>query len=268
MRDNMKTIQKAIFYLVVMLMGINCVYSQQTETPDQNAPQYLITTPDEAKRKALDYLGFEKMEGFSVKSNFDTANLVIINDDKTPFLHNKINNRDIWKATFQNITLTPDDRLHDEDAGYKRTFDVYIDPKDGKLLKIESIYTGENVDFAPEPGIEWAENTMSGSLCEFRDFAHPDSNYVGLFDVLKSLGPRNFKQLKAVLVIIPVLGQDATQAVWFVTYRGTDPYYPKGAGADLSITEAYNYQSFIYSAKTGQMLARTMMPSVELNDLK
>jgi len=248
----MKIVELIIVICTTCILS-SCCFAQKSKIIESDMSEQIPISSAEAQTKAMKYLGFSKMDGFSREANFEKSRMINIIDDKTPFLHKQINNLDVWKIAFQNITLTPDDRLHDEDAGYKRTFDVYIDPKDGKLLKIESIYSGKNVDFAPEPGIEWAEKSMIGSRYVFQDFADPDSNYVGLFDVLKSLGPRNFKQLKAVLVIIPVLGQDTTQVVWFVTYRGTDPYFPKSKGADLSITEAYNYQSFIYDAKSVEL---------------
>ena len=90
-----------ICHIIITLLISNVCYPQRANTPDQNTPQNLISTPDKAKEKALKYLGFEKMEGFSADSNFDMTSLVVLNDDKTPFLHNKINNREIWKIMFR-----------------------------------------------------------------------------------------------------------------------------------------------------------------------
>jgi len=225
-----------------------------------------IKTPEEATNRALNYLGFQKMDGFTRERNFDRASIVNITDDKTPFLHDKINNRDIWRVTFKDITLLPY-RGYPDSVDYPRTFDVYIDPADGTLLKIESLYAGNNIDFAPEPSIEWAESQMQGTMFVFQGFVSPDSNYVSFYDILNSLGPPNFKQLKALLINT---GRNINfpYAVWYVIYRGIPPYLPKGKAADLSKKEAYNYRSYIYDAKTGQLSAMTNQPSIEFDKLE
>ncbi|MCP4704544.1 MAG: hypothetical protein GY865_08030, partial [candidate division Zixibacteria bacterium] len=184
-----------------------------------------------------------------------------ISNDKTPFLHEKINNRDIWKVTYKDIELSPHRGYPDSDD-YLRTFDVYIDPTDGTLLKIGSPYAGTNIDFDPEPSSEWAEKWMKGSREEFLGFVSPDSNYVSFYDILNAMGPSVFKQLKALLVKVPGSRGANPQAVWFVTYRGTAPIIPMSR-----FGEPYNYTSFIYNAKTGNTIARTVQPIVEFDTL-
>ncbi len=221
-----------------------------------------IKTPEEATEKALDYLGFLKMDGFNVEKNFDNASIVNISDDQTPFLHDKINNRDIWKVTYENITLSPY-RGYPDSVEYPRTFDVYIDSDDGNLLKIESIYNGTNVDFAPEPSIEWAEKQIKDSQYIFLGFASPDSNYISFNELLYNVGPRNFKQLKALLIMNPGRIDKNPIPVWFITYRGIDPIYPISSGADTSDKMKFNYRSYIYDAKTGQSMGNTIQPRIK-----
>jgi len=54
-----------------------------------------IKSAEEATNLALEYLGFSETEGFTKERNMEKASLVKISDDKTPFLHEKINNREI-----------------------------------------------------------------------------------------------------------------------------------------------------------------------------
>ncbi|MCP4704069.1 MAG: hypothetical protein GY865_05625, partial [candidate division Zixibacteria bacterium] len=82
-----------------------------------------IKSVDKAVAKALEYLGFSDMEGFDADSSFEKASIVNISNDKTPFLHEKINNRDIWKVTYKDIELSPHRGYPDSDD-YLRTFDV------------------------------------------------------------------------------------------------------------------------------------------------
>jgi len=252
---------------MIIIFCISTSYSQQLENSEKQNYQKSILTAESAQEKALEYLGFLKMEGFDKERNMEDASIIRITDDKTPFLHDKINDRDIWKVTYNNITLSPH-RGYPDSVEYPRTFDVYIDPDDGTLLKIESIYNGTNMDFAPEPSIERAEKQLKDSRDIFLGFASPDSNYVSFNDILNGMGPRNFKQLKALLIMKPGRRDDNPYAVWFVTYRGTDPYLPKSRGANLSRKEVYNYNSFIYNAKTGKTIGWTNQPSIEFDKLK
>jgi len=257
---------KAICILVIFV-NAGCTFSQHVKISEKPIKQKVILGEESANIKAMEYFGFSKMEGFSVERKLEKVSIVNTSSDKTPILHEKINNRDIWKATYTDITLVPH-RGYPDSVDYPRTFDVYIDPDDGTLLKIESIYAGTNIDFAPEPSIERAEKEIDGSRYRFLGFASPDSNYVSFFDIMNGMGPRNFKQLKASLIMIPGKSDDNPVAVWFVIYRGIDPYLPKSRGADLSIKEAYNYATFVYNAKTGNMMGTTSVPSVELDKLK
>jgi hypothetical protein len=258
----MNKVRMIAAFIVPTFFFASCLYSQETEISEEKLQTKSINTPNMAISKALEYLGFEAMEGFSADSNFEKAELVVAHDDKTPFLHDRINDREIWKVSYKDIQLV---RHKDPQETSKliRTFDVYLDRVDGTLLKIESIYTGKDRDFAPEPSAESAEKQLRGSRDEYLDFASPDSSYVSFYDILNELRPRNFKQVKASLVMIPGRWSDEPLAVWFVTYRGTDPLPPKGRGADMSYTEAYNYVSFAYVAATGQTLFSTRAPTIE-----
>ncbi|MEW5923239.1 MAG: hypothetical protein AB1746_04555 [Candidatus Zixiibacteriota bacterium] len=179
----MKAVSTIIWHLIIMLLGINCSFSQQIKIPSEGNQSRSINTPIEAKKKAIEYLGFDKMEGFSVDSSYDTAYLVIKNDDNTPFLYREINNREIWKVTYKGIRLKYGNRLQETNK-IIRSFDVYIDPINGCLLKIESIYDGKDKNFAPAPTIERAEKQLSELKNKYLGFAIPDSHYVSFYDAI------------------------------------------------------------------------------------
>ena len=244
-----------IFLIILCLIFNSAIAEQQ------------IKSPEKATNLALKYLGFLNMDCFSVEKNFQEALIVNISDDKTPFLHDKINNRDIWKVTFKDIELSPHRGYPDSDD-YPRPFDVYINPNDGSLLKIESIYSGTNIDFAPEPSVEYAEKKLKEANLTFLNFAMPEGNFVSLFEAISNMGPRNFKQLKAMLVMNPGRVDDVPIAVWFVIYRGTDMDLPRSPKADISRKEIYNYTSFIYDATTGRAMSKTTIPGIERDKLK
>ncbi|MCP4703666.1 MAG: hypothetical protein GY865_03570 [candidate division Zixibacteria bacterium] len=247
----------------IVLISMSCAFSQKLEVKEEVINTKIpILTEESAENKAIEYLGFQKMKDFKRDRNLEGATKIDINNDKTPFLQDQINDCDIWKVTFKDITLSPY-RGYPDSVDVPRTFDVYIDPNDGTLLKIESLYSGTNIDFDPEPSGKWAEKWMEGSQERFLGFASPDSDYVSFFDVLNSMGPRNFKQLKAQLVMIPGSRGADPIAVWFVTFRGTDPIIPKSRYG-----KPYNYISYVYNAKTGNTIAWTIQPIVEFDTLK
>jgi len=109
---------------------------------------------------------------------------------------------------------------------------------------------------------------MEDSRHKFLGFASPNIKYVSLFDILNNMGPRNFKQLKALLIMNSGRLDDNPMAVWFVMYRGTDIIVPKGGEADMSNKMVYNYITFIYDALTGRAMTTTTTPSVELDKFK
>lgn len=230
--------------------------------PDSDYSSWTIKTPEEATAKALEYLGFLEMKGFSVEKNFDTARIVNINNDQTPFLHQYINNQDIWKVTFKDITLSPY-RGYPDSVDYPRTIDVYIDPDNGTLLKIESLYAGTNIDFAPEPSIEWAEQMLERANQKCTSFVQPNNSYVSFYEILNAGSPPNFKQLKALLIMFSSKADAKPIPVWYITYRGTDPTYPFSRGVDRSDITRFNYRSYIYNAITGESMGNTIQPRIK-----
>lgn len=95
-----------------------------------------ITTADEAIAKANQYFGTSDIEGYSITENVSTE-MILIQDDKTPYLNRWINNNKIWRIryidipyykAFYNLPTIMEEMYI--------TFDILIDFETGRLLKI------------------------------------------------------------------------------------------------------------------------------------
>lgn len=251
----------AVFILIVysFLLAGNPIAQEKTgEYEGDSEPEFKCV--GDAKDLAVKYLGFNKMAGFSEKSNLGLVEKVTILNDKTPFLNNEINGKEIWRIEFNNIRLELNSIPHAKDK-YNRKFVVYINKESGKLLKIESNYEGDDKDFLPEPSIEHAESQLRSTGEIYINF--PDSgNFVSFYDALNSYGNLSARQISAHLVTITRSNNDDI-VVWSITFRGITPQIAKGRYGN-SVAEYYrNYIRNVYDARTGKLLYSTTIPTVE-----
>ena len=242
-----------------LLLTANLIAQEKiNEYKSDLSPNIILV--DEAKTLAVNYLGFNKMEGFSAKNNLHSAEKVTIFDDKTPFLNIELNGKEVWKVTFHNVKLSLSNIPGTRDE-INRNFVVFIDPETGKLLKIESRYEGNDKDFLPEPSIEHAESQLRSTGEIYLNF--PDSgDYVSFYDAVNSYGTLSVKEISAHLVTA-TRPHDGEIVVWSITFRGITPQIAKGRYGD-SVAECYrNYIRNVYDAKTGKLLYWTTIPTVE-----
>jgi hypothetical protein len=151
---------KQIKYLLALTAVLVIFWSQVLSAengPDSVLNTYKIKSPSEAVARAIEYIGSEKLSDISVKSAEQTAELVEIKDDNTPYFHRIINSGPVWRVQFPNIRLT-DSRMRDSIDTYFRTFTALIDPKTGNLLKIHSIRDDYDTSVSPLPSAEIAES--------------------------------------------------------------------------------------------------------------
>jgi hypothetical protein len=175
-----------------------------------------------ALARALEYTGFGEFAGVSKAE--PKIESVILSDDKTPFLHDRINGRPIWQISFSNISINS--RMFDSAGkrGDLRKFDVYLDPETGQLLKIISKFEGVDTNFAPEPPIEVAEMQLRNSGELYIDFP-PGPTPINF---IKAIDPCNdtSHEISASLVIFsrkPRFMEPT--AVWAITKRGVGPFF-------------------------------------------
>ncbi|MBN2226028.1 MAG: hypothetical protein JW763_01555 [candidate division Zixibacteria bacterium] len=259
----MNTIVKNLIATVLLMFSTSNLCSPDTNQTESEIEADEMPSMEIVKRMALQYTGFDKIEGFSTEKNIKSISLLKVEDDQTPFLHNKINGRELYVVEFTDIKLTSKSFPELIDP-YRRTFKVYINPEDYRLIKIESKYTGKDVDFLPPPPVEKAEKQMQGIGELFLDFADTTGS-VSLFDIISSIATLEIKEICALLVTINKRHVE-NKAVWSITMRGIPPFAVKGRAGD-KVPEYYrNYSRDVYDAKTGVMIHSTTIPTVERVD--
>jgi len=130
-----------------------------------------------------------------------------------------------------------------------RVFQVYIEPEEGRLIKIHSPYFGKSIDYLPAPSKTNAENNLAMHREKFLNFGKMGSN-LNFLDIYGKHFIPDAKEVTAML-INRVLRKD-TSEVWSITYRGFVPEerHP-------------NYVRFTYNAKTGTPIRKTLSPGVD-----
>ena len=157
-----------------------------------------------------------------------TAELVTLTEDNTPFLKHQIVGRPIWHVVITNWKL----QLKSAPIGVKdshtRTFDVFVDPKNGRLLKISSRWPEGVPPIAPEPRADIAEEHMVRAGREiyhrFPD-AEPSINFLQALDVVFKDGvgdPLIANQIIAHYIVGSSIARQP-KPVWAITLRGIPP---------------------------------------------
>ncbi len=217
------------------------------------------TKADIAVNLALKFTGFDEFLG---NKDVLTPLEVIFDDDRIPFLSDKYYGKEVWRVDFNSIKLYPDNMPKSKEIPV-REFQVYVDPDNGKLLKIFSPLcdTDSTKEYLSKIPNELAEKQLSGIFEEFIDFEIA-GDHVSLKDVINSLYFPEAKEITAQLLKVVLRGD--TTAVWSVTYCGITPLrnHEDASGYYES------YTRIEYSAQTGELLRRTTIPAMELLDNK
>jgi len=194
-----------------------------------------------------------------------SAELVTLAEDNTPFLHDQIVGRPIWRVVIADWKLELKSAPPDEQDQYSRLFDVFIDPKNAHLLKVISRWPEGVPVIAPEPSPGSAEDQMSRSDSEryvgFPD-APPRVDLLRALDILRKDGvaePLLAKQIVAHYVLRSTMGRKA-RAVWAITLRGIPPIKPPPPAVSI---DALNHIRAIFDAETGEWLCATTTPQPE-----
>jgi len=194
--------------------------------------------------------------------------LVTVTDDQTPFLHEKINGKSIWRVVFDNVVLPG--RVQDTASGetHLRKFEVFLDPATGQLLKIISKSDVIDTNIAPEPPAERAEQELRLGGQMYHAFLS-QSNVLNFLDACNACRGRaaTARQISALLVMFSQInykGYEQPKPIWDITLRGIPPHIlPAPRNAPELPLYLSNYEREVIDAATGKMLFSTNIPSVE-----
>lgn len=215
---------------------------------------------DQAIAKAREILGIADQMVLPSR-----AEVVVLAEDNTPFLSEQIIARPVWHVVISNWRLELKSAPPDVKDSYARTFDIFLDPLNGHLLKVVSRWPEGVRRIAPEPGADSYTKQMRRSG-EERYHALPEEDPpISFLDALDGM----FKGGENSLLAEQMVGQYVTwsmmgrtpRPVWVITLRGTRPLwdsmYP---GAAIS---ARNHMRHIVDPKTGKWVCGSSTPQPE-----
>lgn len=250
------TIQRFLLGFFAMRM----LLFEPVETRESAVP--LGVSIESAQETAISYSGFD-----SVTSGLTAATRVVcsmqeVRGYKTPFLHDKIEGRNVWSVTFDSVFLELEGWYPSViENQVPKTSVVYIDPDDGTLLKIESRQIGNDPNLYPEPDVESAEKSLRAA----------GEVYVGLPDVIPAVSPRD--ALQAAVPSYPLhadqivglyvnLDDADGKPVWFILGRGIPLVRPMSHLGKEIPEHLLNRTRSVVDAETGKLLYSDLRPSI------
>lgn len=194
-----------------------------------------------------------------------SAEIVALVEDNTPYLSNQIIARAVWHVVISNWRLELKSAPPDVKDSYARTFDIFLDPLNGHLLRIVSRWPEGVPRIAPEPGAESYTTQMRQSGQE-RYHALPEEDPpISFLDALDGMFqggqiPLLEEQLVGQYVTWSTMGRPP-RPVWVITLRGTRPLWNSThPGAAIS---ARNHMRYIVDPKTGKWITGSSTPQPE-----
>ncbi len=208
-------------------------------------------------------LGLERTEGVHVDGQIE-----LVANDNTPFLDEQINRRPLWHLTVSNWRLSLKTGGREPADVAPRTFDVYVEPVSGSVLKIISRWPEGVPAIQPMPSAAFAEQCMRRSGNErYHGFPEepPGVSFVEALHAVQKHGvgdPVKARQILAHYVLQSKMDRDPVP-VWAITLWGIPPIPLSDPSAPLS---ARNHVRNIVDARTGNWISAGTSPQPEFSE--
>lgn len=249
--------KRIIMAAVISCSLISCTSLVGADGPDKT--NWALKTEDQAVSAALAATGFSRLTHYQVPAT-KAAELVVLEDDQTPFLHNQINGRQLWYVTVQvKLELKVEDRTGETHLEYdttSRRFDIYLDPWTGNIIKMVSGAEAVYEHKPPLPAADTAEWFLSGQRKLYHDLpAEPPG--VDFLEALRSTIGSPFLAREIHVSYLTYSKMDSEpRPVWIIDLRGIPPWPVKG---EVPI-EQRNHMRSIVDARTGRHLGSGNSP--------
>lgn len=220
--------------------------------------EWLIREAKAAIERAVAIVGLEELKDSQVH-----AALVVLKEENTPYLSEQLINRPLWRVTVKDWSVNVpalEKGLADQ---FRRTLDMYIDPVDGKLLKLETRWPeGEPRLMRTHPDAETTVTNMRHGGNEVYHGFPSEPPKVSFLEALDSAVERGGAQPnKARQIfghyIIQSRGLDNRRPVWAITLWGIPPYHLLGRAETNDPVFSVRY---VVDANTGKCLFHVNTP--------
>jgi hypothetical protein len=180
------------------------------------------STEEMAISRAMQYTGFDRLKNTPDTALTTRAELVIIEEDRTPFLADSVIGKKVWKVHIGGVKLDLPD-WYAVDSQPERTFEILIDAETGRCFGAYVRCGGCDPNLSPEPPSDTATKLM-GSSEVFVGFPNepPPVTLAEALNAAVGSNPVQAKEIVAVCVMWSHLGQPAIP-VWSIIGRGIPP---------------------------------------------
>ena len=199
-------------------------------------------------------------------SHMDTLDsvLVILKDDETPYLNARLIGRPLWHVVIPNWRIALKSSGPAGRDRHTRTFDIHLDPVDGRVLKIKSRWPAGAVPVLTDLDALSAAQQMGRSGNEvYHGFPteSPKINFVDALDSIRQIGinPLDARQIIGLYVLHSKMGREP-KAVWAITLRGVLPR-PRHRRKN---SKRYSQHRYIIDAATGEWISATNTPDPKI----
>jgi hypothetical protein len=252
---------------ITMAFAVNSAISQEPtidDTPirlyalgaDERA-EWTLQTEEQATEKARRYLGLP-----DDAPQPEPAKLVILDADNTPYLSEIITGRPIWHIVIKDWKIELKSFPEREDS-YVRTFDVFLDPQTGQLLKIVSRWPDGVPPIPPEPGAASYTDQMKRAGNErYHGFPAelPSATFVDALDGVLTGGGNllGCQQIVGQYVIWSMMGK-APKPMWIISLRGGAQWHSHGPPGATRV--AMNHLRHKVDPTTGKSINASSTPN-------
>jgi hypothetical protein len=187
--------------------------------------------------------------------------LVSVVQDRTPFVATLLLTRPLWHSQIDGLKLQLPSSPPGFEDSFQRTFDLFLDPVCGQLVKVRSRWPQGEAPIPDELEADQAAEQMNRSGDEkYHGFPGdpPAVTFISALDSVQRGGgnPLVAKQIIGDYVIWSRIGKwEVPRAVWAVTLRGVPPLHARGD--DKGANSAARY---IVDARSGEYLCASNTP--------
>lgn len=189
------------------------------------------------------------------------ARLRTLKQDNTPYLHSVLVGNPVWHVVVEEWSIELKSALPDARDGYARTLDIYLDPKQGHVLKMRTRWPEGEPPISAEPTAAQAEDQFRRASNEKYHGFPKEPPRVTLAEALDSMYRSGVDVFAAKQIVVQCVirstDYDEPKPVWAITLRGVSPFrrrlptWPKG--------DVYEYR-YIVDAETGTYELMTNIP--------
>ena len=232
------------------------VVGRRVEPDSVDRSNWKVKDAKGAIEKTMPVLGFTSAHGPSA-----TAELIVLEQDDTPYLSKQLIGKPLWHIVVPDRKLELPSTPENYEDPYLRTFDVLINPIDGRVIKLKSRWPEGVPQIAPEPDAASATEQLRRSGKEVYHGFPSEDPHVSFIDAVDSIqrggdAPLGSKQISASYVMWSMVGSRTPRPVWAITLRGVTPVMPREG---MSREAIYQYR-LIVDAKTGEYLCGGSSP--------